>query len=173
MARAHITPTNQETVLDKNDFIVSKTNTKGIITYCNQIFMEMAQYEEDELVGINHNLIRHPDMPKVAFKLAWDLIQSGKEFFGFVKNLQKNGGYYWVFTNITPDYDKNGIIIGYTSVRRKPNPDAIRTIEPIYKQLVQLEQSGGMNKSLEFLTNFLNDNNTTYDELVTSLQGDQ
>ena len=172
MARANITPTNKETVLNENDFIVSKTNTKGIITYCNQIFMEMAGYDEDELIGKNHNLIRHPDMPKVAFKLAWDLIQSGKEFFGFVKNLQKDGGYYWVFTNITPDYDKNGTIVGYTSVRRKPSQKGIEAIIPIYKQLVSLEQSGGINSSLEFLTNFLNENNTSYDELVTSLQGD-
>lgn len=84
-----ITPTNAETKLESNDFIVSKTDSKGKITYCNEIFMSIAGYKEEELMGKNHNIIRHPDMPKVAFKLAWELIQNGKEFFGFVKNMKK------------------------------------------------------------------------------------
>ena len=173
MAKNKIIPTNDEKLLNHDDFIVSKTDTKGIITYCNQIFMEMAQYDEKELIGVNHNIIRHPDMPKVAFKLAWDLIQSGKEFFGFVKNLRKGGGFYWVYTNITPDYDENGKIVGYTSVRRKPNQDAINTIAPIYQKLISLEQSGGMKASGDYLFDFLEQNNTTYDELIISLQGDK
>jgi PAS domain S-box-containing protein len=171
VAKNKITPTNAEKVLGDNDFIVSKTDTKGIITYCNQIFMEMAEYKESELVGVNHNLIRHPDMPKVAFQLAWDLIQSGNEFFGFVKNLRKNGGFYWVFTNITPDYNESGDIIGYTSVRRKPNRDAINTIIPIYQHLVSLEKSGSTRDSEAYLLNFLKENNISYDQLVLSLQG--
>jgi PAS domain S-box-containing protein len=171
MAR-NITPTNNEVVLNSTDFIVSKTNSKGIITYCNQIFMKMAEYSEAELIGTNHNIIRHPDMPKVAFKVVWDLIQSGKEFFGFVKNLRKNGGYYWVFTNITPDYDQNGNIIGYTSIRRKANPEALNTIIPLYKQLVSIEQSQGINGSLEAINNLLKEKNMEYNELIIALQGD-
>lgn len=166
-----ITPTNAETKLGTNDFIVSKTDNKGKITYCNEIFMNIAGYSEEELIGINHNIIRHPEMPKIAFKLAWDLIQSGKEFFGFVKNMKKDGGYYWVFANITPDYDENKHIIGYTSVRRKPNDEAITTIIPIYKKLIELENSGGMKASEEFLMTFLTQNNTSYDDLIISLQG--
>ena len=77
--------TNNEKIMSDNDFIVSKTDTKGVLTYCNQIFIDMSGYSKDELIGANHNLIRHPDMPAVAFKLAWDLIKEGKEFFGFVK----------------------------------------------------------------------------------------
>lgn len=166
-----ITPKNAETKLGTNDFIVSKTDNKGKITYCNEIFMNIAGYAEEELIGINHNIIRHPEMPKIAFKLAWDLIQSGKEFFGFVKNMKKDGGYYWVFANITPDYDENKHIIGYTSVRRKPNDEAITTIIPIYKKLIELENSGGIKASEEFLTAFLAQNNTSYDDLIISLQG--
>jgi hypothetical protein len=109
-------------------------------------------------------------MPKVAFKLAWDLIQSGKEFYGFVKNLTKSGSYYWVFAHITPDYDSSGKIIGYTSVRRKPPKSAIDTISGVYKLLIEEEKKGGMKASGEFLFNFLDQNNTTYDELVLSLQ---
>lgn len=165
-----IIPTNKEKVMNQNDFIVSKTDTKGYITYCNRIFMEMAGYDEADLLGQNHNLIRHPDMPKVAFKLAWDLIQSKQEFFGFVKNLARDGSYYWVFAHITPDYDSSGKIVGYTSVRRKPPKSAIDTVWGVYQLLNEEEKRGGMNAAADFLFKFLAQNNTTYDELVLSLQ---
>jgi PAS domain S-box-containing protein len=166
---SQVIPNNNEVIMNDDDFIVSKTDTKGYITYCNRIFIEMAKYHESELIGANHNLIRHPFMPKVAFKLAWDLIQSRKEFFGYVKNLSKDGSYYWVFAHITPDYDRSGNIIGYTSVRRKPPRGIIPTIEGLYTQLNQEESRGGMQASADFLFKFLDDNNTTYDQLVLSL----
>ena len=84
--------TNNERKLGDNDFILSKTDKKGKIIYCNEIFAKMSGYPAGDLIGANHNLIRHPDMPKIAFKVAWDLIQQKKEFFGFVKNLSKDGG---------------------------------------------------------------------------------
>ena len=167
-----IIPNEHELKMKENDFIVSKTDAKGVITYCNEVFMEMAGYIEEELLGKNHNIIRHPDMPKIAFKLAWDLISSGKEFFGFVKNLTKDGSYYWVFANISPDYNENGKIVGYTSVRRKPSQKAIDTIIPIYKKLCELEKLTGMNESSKFLFDFLDENKITYDELILSLQGE-
>ena len=161
---------DDEKILQENDFIVSKTDTKGFITYCNQIFMDMCMYSQDELIGANHNLIRHPDMPRIAFKLLWNLIQQKKEFFGFVKNLRKDGGYYWVFANITASVDSNGNIVGYYSVRRKPSKKGIEAVIPLYKQLVNAEQRGGIAASEALLMDFLKKNNTTYEELVTSLQ---
>ena len=86
-----------EKKLDDNDFIVSKTDKRGKIIYCNRIFTLMSGYEASDLIGANHNIIRHPDMPKIAFKMAWDLIQKNKEFFGIIKNISKDGSYYWVF----------------------------------------------------------------------------
>jgi len=109
-------------------------------------------------------------MPRVAFKLAWDLIQSGQEFFGFVKNLRKNGGYYWVFAYITADYDSKGNIIGYTSFRRKPPRSAIEQIEPVYKLLLDAEKRGGMEASGKLLSDFLEEHKTTYNALVMNLQ---
>ncbi len=161
---------NDEKVMGDNDFIVSKTDTKGFITYCNHIFMEMSMYTFDQLIGANHNLIRHPDMPRIAFKLLWDLLKQKKEFFGFVKNLRKDGGYYWVFANITASVDANGNVVGYYSVRRKPSRKGIEAVIPLYKQLVSAEQRGGMAASEALLMDFLKKNNTTYEELVTSLQ---
>lgn len=162
---------DKEISLNENDFIVSKTDEKGIITYCNEIFMHMAGYEEKELLRKNHNLIRHPDMPKAAFKLCWDLISNGKEFFGFVKNLRKDGSYYWVFANITPDYNTQGKIIGYTSIRRKPSQKGIDAVIPIYKQLVEIEKEKNTNASTQFLVDFLEENKVSYDNLILSLQG--
>ncbi len=172
MKKPNITPTNIETLMNKDDFIVSKTDTKGIITYCNRIFMDMAGYEENELLGKNHNIIRHPDMPRVAFKLVWDTIQAGNEIFAFVKNLRKDGGFYWVFTHITADYDTNGNIVGYTSVRRAPNRSAVDAIIPLYAQMIQAEQSGGMDVGGKILFDFLDANNIEYEPLILSLQGD-
>lgn len=165
-------PNENEIVMAENDFIVSKTNPKGIITYCNEIFMEMAGYSEEELIGRNHNIIRHPNMPKAAFKLAWDLIQDGKEFFGYVKNLSRDGSFYWVFANITPDYDENREVIGYTSVRRKPNPEALKTIVPLYNKMLEIEQKQNTDASFQHLIQLLEENNITYDALILSLQGD-
>jgi len=156
--------------MSENDFIVSKTDINGFITYCNEIFIDMSGYTSHELMEANHNLIRHPDMPKVAFKVAWDLIKSGKEFFGFVKNLRKDGGFYWVFAYITADYDSSGKIIGYTSFRRKPPRSAIEQIEPVYKLLVDAEKRGGMEASGKLLGDFLEQNKTTYNALVMNLQ---
>ncbi|EQB39489.1 hypothetical protein M947_05705 [Sulfurimonas hongkongensis] len=162
--------TNIEKQLGDNDFIVSKTDTKGNIIYCNEIFSNIAGYKTSNLIGANHNLIRHPDMPRIAFKTLWDLVKDKKEFFGFVKNLCADGGYYWVFAYITADLDINKNIVSYTSVRRKPLKSAIETIVPIYKLLIDAEKSGGMNESARVLGDFLHKNRTSYEEFVVNLQ---
>ncbi len=164
------TITNHETVMNENDFIVSKTDIKGIITYGNRIFIRMSGYEADEIIGANHNLIRHPDMPKVAFKLAWDTIKAKNEFFGFVKNLRKDGGYYWVFAYITADLDSSGNVLGYTSFRRKPSAQAVEEITKIYKLLSDQEKTGGVNASEKLLLNYLESHKTTYDKFIHQLQ---
>ena len=87
------------------DFIVSKTDAKGRISYSNRIFMEFAGYAEHELLGVQHNIVRHPDMPRAVFKVMWETLQAGQEFFGYVKNMASDGSFYWVFANVTPDMD--------------------------------------------------------------------
>jgi len=162
--------TNRENVLSENDFIVSKTDTKGRIIYCNEIFTKMAGYPASDLIGANHNLIRHPDTPRLAFALAWELIQNKKEFFGFVKNLCYDGSYYWVFAYITADLDSNGNIISYTSIRRKPPQSAIDILTPIYKTLCDAERSGGIESSKKILNSLLDKYKVSYDEFVINLQ---
>jgi len=157
----------------ENDFIVSKTSPKGIITYGNPIFIEFSGYTEEELLGSQHNIIRHPDMPRAAFQLAWDTIQSGKEFFGYVKNMSKDGGFYWVFTHIAPDFDQRRNIVGYTSVRRCPKREAIAKIEPVYRQMLQAERSACARDAIaagtKVLVDLLNQTGKGYEELIFSL----
>ncbi len=172
MKRA-ITPTSIERKMREEDFIVSKTNAKGIITYGNPIFIEFSGYTEEELLGSQHNIVRHPDMPRAAFKLAWDTIQAGREFFGYVKNMSKDGGFYWVFTHITPDFDQAGNIIGYTSVRRCPRAEAIRKIEPVYQAMLEAERVAGPRDAIaagtRVLVDTLNQAGASYEQLVFSL----
>ena len=158
-------------MMGENDFIVSKTDLKGRITYVNKIFMDMAEYSEEELLGKAHSIIRHQEMPKAVFKLLWDMIQNGDEIFAFVLNKTKQNNSYWVYANITPSYDKNGKIIGYYSVRRQPNPKALEIIKPLYAQMLQAEKSANVNASTKILTDLLNEKGVGYNELIISIQG--
>jgi len=119
--------------------IVSSTDIKGIITYANRKFCEIAGYTKQELTGKNHNIVRHPDMPKAAFKELWDTIQNGKEWTGIVKNLRKDGKYYWVYSHIAPVFDTNGTITGYSAARRPASSSEVEECIPLYKELIEKE----------------------------------
>ncbi len=100
--------------------IVSTTNPDGIITHVNQSFIEMSGYTEQELIGEPHSILRHPDMPSAAFQDLWDTVRNGDKWQGFVKNLRKDGGYYWVKAVVIPNF-RNGQLVTYSSIRRKPS----------------------------------------------------
>jgi len=123
----------------QDGLIVSSTDLKGIITYANRTFCKIAGYTKQELTGKNHNIVRHPDMPKAAFKELWDTIKAGKEWTGIVKNLRKDGLYYWVYSHITPIMNDNGEIVGYTAARRPATQAEIDEVIPVYKALVEEE----------------------------------
>jgi PAS domain S-box-containing protein len=164
----HPSPTNREVMFDDDTIIVSKTDTKGKITYCNEIFMEVSGYEEEELLDRPHSILRHPDMPKAIFKLLWDSIQSKNEINAYVKNLCKDGSHYWVFANVTPSYNAKNEVIGYFSVRRKPRKEAMQIIQPIYEELLRIEKASGMDASIEHLLNLLKEKGMTYEEFILS-----
>lgn len=168
-----ITPTSQERVMRENDFIVSKTDLKGRITYGNRIFIEFSGYTEKELIGTQHNIIRHPDMPRAVFKLLWDTIASGKECFAYVKNMAKDGSFYWVFANVTPSYDENDNIIGYLSVRRKPKASGVAVMTEVYKAMLAAEEKAGakdaIQASTQLLVDILNEKGMSYEELVLAI----
>ncbi len=170
-----VTPTNTETFFHEPDLIVSKTDLKGRITYANQTFCRMAGYSEAELIGAPHSIIRHPDMPRAVFKLLWDTILAGSEIFAYVKNMARNGDFYWVFAHVTPSYDDRGNIVGFHSNRRVPDQAVIKnTIAPLYAELLREEKkhTNGQQElaaGYSLLTNFLQSKGTTYDALIFSL----
>ena len=162
-------PIDKEILLDDTKIIMSKTDAKGFIEYANDYFMQICGYDEWELMAENHNVIRHPDMPRVVFKLLWERLHKGENIHALVKNLAKDGSYYWVITNFETRYDENGEIIAHFSRRKKPPRYAIDAIIPIYKKLVELEEEGGMKASEEFLLQYLEDGKHTYDSFILSV----
>ena len=163
-------PTNKEYEINENAFLVSKTDTKGIITYCNEPFMNAAGGGEKDLLGKPHNIVRHPDMPRVIFKLLWEKIRNKKEIFAYVKNMRFDGGFYWVYANVTASLDERDSIIGYYSVRRKVNPKALEIIKPLYEKLLSLESKGGMSESEKYLNQLLKDRGESYEEFSNNIQ---
>lgn len=164
----------QERFFDPNSFIVSKTDEKGIIRYANDIFLDIADYTEEEVIGKPHSLIRHPDMPKSIFKLMWERLKGGNEIFAYVKNRTKFGDYYWVFAHVTPSLDSSGVIVGYHSNRRVPNKQALDVIIPLYQSLLVEERKHstpqqGMQAAYDMLMNVISEKGVSYDEFILSL----
>lgn len=160
---------NQELTFSENDFIVSKTDLHGKLTYGNALFIEMSGYTEKELLGQPHNILRHEDMPAVVFKLLWSRIKEGKEIFAYVKNKTKNGDYYWVFAHVTPSFNDNRQITNYHSVRRKASAQSLSTIKSLYSTLLQKERNGGIHASEIALNQVLADKGLSYDEFILTL----
>jgi len=168
------TPTQTERHFDPSEIIVSKTDLKGRITYANSVFCKTGLYSEDELLGKPHSILRHPDMPRCAFYLLWQEIAAGREFFAYVKNLAKNGDFYWVFAHVTPSFSADGAIEGYHSNRRVPDRRAVETVSGLYAKLLAVEQShsdpkAGMQAGVDALMAELGKLGVDYETLVFSL----
>ncbi|MCC2646850.1 MAG: putative sensor domain for methyl-accepting chemotaxis sensory transducer [Rickettsiaceae bacterium] len=166
-----IHPTNKEVFFEENELIVSRTDLKGRITYCNRLFTKLSGFKEKELLGMPHSVIRHPDMPRIIFKLLWDYIANGKEIFAYVKNMCKSGDHYWVFAHVTPTYNNDGQLIGYHSNRRVPNRETLKNIEAIYAELLKIERSftnrkDGLEAAEAALHEILKSKNVSYDEYM-------
>ncbi len=132
--------TDIETPYPDGKLIVSRTDPEGIITQVNQSFVEMSGYREEELLGQPHCILRHPDMPRLAFKDLWDTVEAGKKWHGYVKNLRKDGGYYLVYATVIPNI-RRGELMGYTSVRRKPSRRKMEEALKLYAQMQKEEQA--------------------------------
>jgi len=131
-------PIDEEVFFD-GGVMITETDTAGIITYANRKFREMTGYTKEELIGTPHNINRHPDMPKVAFKGMWETIKQGSYWEGYVKNMRSDGKYYWVVVWIKPKFDNNGDIVGYIAGRKVPDKEAIVSTEAQYKALLAQE----------------------------------
>ena len=168
--------TGNERVLPSDDIIVSKTDLTGRITYGNRTFYDFAGLTESDCLGVQHNLIRHPDMPRAVFELLWKTIASGHEIFAYVLNRSANGDAYWVFAHVTPSRDTRGEITGYHSNRRSPDRALIdRHILPLYQNLLQIEQresrpKDGLRASFQAVTDLLDQQKSTFNQFMFALE---
>ncbi|CAA0192672.1 Putative sensor (PAS) domain for methyl-accepting chemotaxis sensory transducer [Tenacibaculum maritimum] len=161
---------DEEVTWDKTQTIISKTDPNGTILYTNEAFLQASEYSAIELIGEPHNVIRHPDMPKVTFKILWEALKKGKNFHAIVKNLTKTGRYYWVITDFTTNKDENGNIIGYTGRRKAVPEGVVERIEPLYKTLLEIEQQKGEKVSELYFKNYLEEEvGKDYDTFVVDL----
>lgn len=166
--------TGVERFFEPDEIIVSKTDTRGHITYANRVFQRIAGFTESELLGAPHSIIRHPHMPRCVFKFLWDTIGAGNECFALVNNRCKNGDNYWVLAHVTPTFDSHGNIISYHSSRRVPPRSAVAAISPIYAELLAIEQRHinpreQWEASLPRLVGILRSTGMPYEEFIFTL----
>jgi PAS domain S-box-containing protein len=174
MDRLGVKPTGVERKLGEEEIIVSKTDPSGRILYVNQTLLKISDFTEADLIGQQHSIVRHPEMPRSVFKLLWETIQSGQEIFAYVVNLTKYGDHYWVFAHVTPSFDEGGNIIGFHSNRRAPDRKGVQSAQALYKVLLEEEQRyadrrKGMLSATELLQSMLADKQVEYDQFVFTL----
>lgn len=134
MSRCYKDPNSDEWFYPVESYILSETDEHGIILYANDVFCEIAGYTQDELIGQPHNMVRHPDMPKIAFKGLWDDIHSKGFWTGYVKNLRKDRGYYWVYATVLRATASDGSVT-YLSIRVTPSRDMVASCTQLYSEL--------------------------------------
>ncbi|MDT0202521.1 PAS domain-containing protein [Nocardioides sp. AE5] len=171
---AAVVPSGVERKLAPEAIIVSKTDPKGLLTYVNDTFLEISAYEEADLIGRPHNVIRHPDMPRAVFKLLWDTLANQDELFAYIVNLSADGSHYWVLAHVTPSRDETGQTIGFHSNRRAPSTAAISQVVPIYQRVRAIEDAqpnarAATEAGARALEQVLADRGQTYDEFVWHL----
>ena len=174
MRASTVRPTGAERTFGDEEFIVSKTDDKGRITYANSAFLRVCMYSEADLLGQPHSLVRHPDMPRTIFKVLWETIQSGQEIFAYINNLAADGAHYWVLAHVTPSRTSAGAPAGYHSNRRSPGRGAVRDVDTLYRRLHAEESKhsrpvDAMSASRLLLDNELASVSMTYDEFVWHL----
>jgi len=160
---------DREAIFNKKKFILSRTNIRGEILSTNSNLYTISGYNEKELLGKQHNILRHPDMPKAIFQLMWKYLLSGREITVIIKNLTKRGEYYWVIADMKPRFDAKGNIVTLTSFQKFATYDIIDEIEELYSVLLRVEKVHGLKSSADYLDGFLEEKNVTYDGFIYEL----
>ena len=162
------TPNDTEVEVKPVDIVVSKADEEGNIEYANPIFYKLSGYTKKELTFAPHSILRHPDMPKVVFKFLWDELKKGNEVHAFVKNMTKNGSFYWVLAYVRPTLNPDGTLRNYVSTRKKMSISARAVIEPLYRELLKLEESEGVEASEIALDKYLD--NKPFNDVMIAIE---
>ena len=163
------TPTDIQIKVDAKKIIVSKTDVKGKIIYGNEYFCELSGYKESELISSPHNILRHPDMPKAIFHLMWQHLKTGRNIMAVVKNMSKDGNYYWVTTDFETIRDNHGYIKYHIAYRQAAPKHVIEEMEKIYNKLLAIEESHNMEASIAYFNAFLEEKKMNYDQFIAEL----
>jgi len=161
-------PTDNEITVTPVDIVVSKADEDGDIIYANPIFYKLSGYSKKELTNAPHSILRHPDMPKIVFKYLWDELKKGNEVNAFVKNITKDGSFYWVIAYVRPAVNSDGSLRNYVSTRKTMSSNARKVIEPLYKKLLDLEETGGVEASEKALMEVLD--GKPFNDVMNSIQ---
>ncbi|MCW0235951.1 MAG: PAS domain-containing protein [Ferrovibrio sp.] len=169
-----VTPLNRQRRIAGDDLLITMADTQGIITYANDAFCRTHACHEHDVLRHPHDILRHPDMPAVIFELVWQRLNAGREVFGYLKNLARNGDYYWTLAHWTVNADRSGRAAGYQCCRRAASPESIAAIEPIYREMRRIETSAatpqdGLVRSRQILDQMLASRGQGYDQFVLSL----
>jgi PAS domain S-box-containing protein len=164
-----IIPIDKEVLWDKDQVLVSKTDKFGNIKYCNEVFVNVSGYEDHELVGRSHNIIRHPDMPAVIFKLLWASLKAGQDFHAVIKNLSKSGRYYWVITQFEIQTNSEGEIVNYIGRRKGVPTNVSDRFETLYTKLKQIENAVSVEAAEDYLYGYLDDKKMTYNQFLENI----
>jgi PAS domain S-box-containing protein len=162
------TPNDTEVEVKPVDIVVSKADEEGNIEYANPIFYKLSGYTKKELTFAPHSILRHPDMPKVVFKFLWDELKKGNEVHAFVKNMTKSGSFYWVLAYVRPTLNPDGTLRNYVSTRKKMSISARAVIEPLYRELLKLEESEGVEASEIALDKYLD--NKPFNDVMIAIE---
>jgi len=158
---------DKEILLSKNETTISRTDIDGTILYYNRTFAKMSGYKKSELLYAPHSILRHPDMPKAIFYIIWQTLLSGRSTHAIIKNFTKDGNYYWLLIEFIVQKDNQNSIVSFLSHGKQAPKYTIDVIEPIYKDLLKIEREYDMEKSIKYLSSFLNQNNyATYNDYI-------
>ena len=163
------TPSDRETEWDRSKVLLSKTDAKGTIMYANEAFIDVCGYDDFELMGKPHSFIRHPDMPQIVFKMLWEELKNGNDYTAIIKNMSKTGRYYWVVIDFKVIEDSHGQL-SYTGEQRSvPSDIIVKTIEPLYNKLSQIEKMRDVSSAENYITGYLEERSKTYVEYIQTL----
>jgi PAS domain S-box-containing protein len=161
-------PNSNEIEVKPVDIVVSKADEVGDIEYANPIFYKLSGYNKKELTHAPHSILRHPDMPKVVFKHLWSELKEKNEVYAFIKNLTKDGSFYWVLAYVRGAFNPDGTLRNYVSTRKTMSQNARSVIEPLYQKLLEIEKLEGIEASHEALKTLLN--GRTFNDVMLKIQ---
>ena len=156
----------------RSDFqtVAFKADIYNRIMHVNERFLQTSGYKERELEKRSYSVLRHTDMPQIIFELILNRLQKNQEISAYIKNFCNDGSFYWILSNLKPRVDRNGMIIDYSEVKKRPSENAMKIIPNLYRMLLISENYGGVASSKKMLDNLLKEHGMDYNDFVQFLQ---